>query len=761
MTLVFEDMHFADTGLLDFIDHMLEWSRGHPIYIVTLARPELIERRPEWGAGKRNFNSLYVEPLEAEDMRELLAGLAPGLPQNAVDAIISRADGIPLYAVETVRMLVAEGRLVEQDGGYVPVGELGSLAVPGNADCAHPCPVGQPGQLGPGAHPRRCRSRPVVHHRCAGRAVRPAEAELDAQLRNLVRRELLVFSADARSPERGQYAFVQGLIREVAYNTLSKRDRKTRHLAAARYYEQVGSDELAGALAGHYVAAHSNASEKAEADALAAQARIALRGAADRAVRLAARDQAIVFLQQAVALTEDAAEQAAMLQAASVEASAIGKHGDAVELARRAAELRESLDDRLAAARAVDNLGSTLLNARLDDEARDVLEDAFGRYGDLWPDPSIASLKVHLARAIGQFGDNERAAKLADEALGIAEHADIPLLLTQALFTAGFTHARLGRLRAGVALIAAAEQVARENDLIEMVLVGLIIRGYTLGEVDNVELMRCYRAGADLARRSGRTADLHQFINNIGYSGFLTGEWDEALAGLDAVLEEDLDPATRLWLLSNELVIRVSRGDDTDAARKELSELAAQFTAPQISSAPLDPLANLAQAEGRFDDARRYFERAGELYDSQLAASTYQAARSATWAGDLGGVREYLATIDATGYHGPVVEARRKTLRADIAALEGDERTATALYLDAIKTWNELKVAWEEALTGLDMATVLDPATPEVAAVAASTRATFERLGAKPYLARLDAALSRDPKTRARAAAEVVPARSS
>ena len=74
VVLVFEDMHFADTGLLDFIDHLLDWSRGLPIYVVTLARPELIERRPDWGAGKRNFMSIYLEPLSEADMRELLGG---------------------------------------------------------------------------------------------------------------------------------------------------------------------------------------------------------------------------------------------------------------------------------------------------------------------------------------------------------------------------------------------------------------------------------------------------------------------------------------------------------------------------------------------------------------------------------------------------------------------------------------------------------------------------------------------------------------
>jgi predicted ATPase len=111
VALVFEDLHWADTGTLDFIDHLLEWSRNVPLLIVTLARPELLERRPDWGAGKRSFTSIYLDPLGTEAMRELLAGLVPGLPTSARDAIVARADGIPLYAVETVRMLLAQGRV--------------------------------------------------------------------------------------------------------------------------------------------------------------------------------------------------------------------------------------------------------------------------------------------------------------------------------------------------------------------------------------------------------------------------------------------------------------------------------------------------------------------------------------------------------------------------------------------------------------------------------------------------------------------------
>src|SRR5262249_51733745 len=135
-------------------------------------------------------------------------------------------------------------------------------------------------------------------------------ADLESRLRGLVRREILVLEADPRSPERGQYRFVQALIREVAYNTLAKKDRKTRHLAAARYFESLGTEELAGGLAGHYLAAQRLAADPAEAEALAAQARIALRGAAERAAALGSHEQALAFLEQALAVTTDPTDRA-------------------------------------------------------------------------------------------------------------------------------------------------------------------------------------------------------------------------------------------------------------------------------------------------------------------------------------------------------------------------------------------------------------------------------------------------------------------
>ena len=100
------------------------------LFVVTLARPELLERRPTWGAGQRNFTSIYLEPLADDAMRALLDGIVPGLPDRLLGQILARAEGVPLYAVETVRMLLDRGVLVEEGSADRVAGEIETLEVP-------------------------------------------------------------------------------------------------------------------------------------------------------------------------------------------------------------------------------------------------------------------------------------------------------------------------------------------------------------------------------------------------------------------------------------------------------------------------------------------------------------------------------------------------------------------------------------------------------------------------------------------------------
>ncbi|HYC07251.1 MAG TPA: AAA family ATPase, partial [Candidatus Binatia bacterium] len=445
VVLVFEDFHFADSGLVDFVDHLMEWSRQVAIYVVTLSRPELLDKRPDWGAGKRNFTSLYLDPLPPAAMRELLTGLIVGLPESAVEAIVARADGIPLYAVETVRMLVADGKLVEEGGAYRPKGDLRDLAVPetltaliaSRLDALDPVD-------------RTLLQDGAVLGQSFNMAGLTAvaglpEVEVETRLRSLTRRELLRVEADPRSPERGQYVFVQALIREVAYNILARADRKSRHLAAARYFEALGSDELAGALAGHYLAAVANSPSGAERDALAVQARLALRGAAERAAALGAHDQAIRFAEQALTISTEPADLATFHELAGESAEAIPRIEAINSHFPAAIVAQQATGDRPAEVHAIARYARALLSGYNFDQARPLITEAIERFADLPEDPAVLGLKDQYGRLLYLTGEPAESIAIADSVLEAAERLDLIELIADALVTRGSALDELGR----------------------------------------------------------------------------------------------------------------------------------------------------------------------------------------------------------------------------------------------------------------------------------------------------------------------------
>jgi class 3 adenylate cyclase/tetratricopeptide (TPR) repeat protein len=746
VTMVFEDFHYADSGLIDFVDHLLEWSRGVPIFVVTLSRPELLERRPDWGAAKRNFTSLYLEPLDPGAMRELLAGLVPGLPAAAVAGIVARADGIPLYAVETVRMLVAEGRLTIVDGAYRPVGDLTTLAVPETLTALI---ASRLDGLAPD-------DRTLVSDAAViGQSFTPAglaavsgvdESELEPRLRGLVRRELLTFETDPRSPERGQYAFVQALIREVAYNTLAKPDRKRRHLAAARFFESLETDEIAGALAGHYLAAHANATEGPEADALAGQAKIALEAAASRAVDLSANDQALRFFEQALLVTSDPAETAELLERAgeaASNASIAGRHEVAERHLRRAIEIRRDLGDRPAIARATAALGRALVNASQASDGIAVLERGSTEFADLDTDPGFVALLGELARAYFLHEDLEPAIEVADRTLAAAERADLSLIIADTLVSKGTALAYLGRAIEGLGLIAAGQALAESNGLDRTVLRAVANRASIVRSRDPRIGLASARTGVTLARRLGVRGFLTISVGNGVGCAIRTGDWPWASAEIESTLTDDLDGVDRLYILESSVEIRALRGDPVDDLIAEMGSIVGTSDEPGTVSAIWLARVFDAFGSGRLGDAREASHRAGDLVAEYLPIALAMAARAALWMGDVSGAAGDLATLDASGVHGPAIDADRKTVQAGIAALEDRPAEAIPLYREALRAWRDLGLAWDEALCGLDMATLLDPSEPEVRAAAESAREMLVRLGAKPFIARLDAATAR------------------
>jgi len=738
--LLFEDLQWADSGLLDFVDHLLEWSRDRPIYVLTLARPELIEIRSDWGAGRKNFLSLGLEPLGEGPMRQLLAGLVPGLPEVTAHAIVARADGIPLYAVETVRMLLATGQLREENGAYVPVGDIATLAVPDTLTALISARLD-------GLEPvdrALLQDASVLGQSfsAAGLAALSGRepTEIEPRLRAMARREILSVVSDIRSPERGQYAFVQALIREVAYNTLTKRDRRERHLAAARFFEAAGSDELAGALAGQYLAAYENSPAGPESEALAVQARLALTGAADRAAALGSHAQSLAFLERAMTIEVDAEHQPQLVERAAREALVSGRYARARELAGQAIALYKASGDRLGECRTVIMLSRALSSDLMSAEAGALVSDAIPTFDDIAGTTEHVELLLRLASIKWIADENEQAIAWADRALIEAERHDVVPSIVNAMITKGGALGYTGRGYEGISTMRGAYSLAEAHGLQEGMLRAQTNLSDALISRDPRAALEAARAGLEVVHRIGRLDFLAVLTLNATYPAFRTGDWDWAVneaASLEAAAVNETDRASGLL---GALVIGAARGEDVTERTAQAERIMAGGTDNQAKATIEDTQGAIALAEGRLEDAYARAARAADMIAWLAPIAYLTAARAALWLRDSARATAMLDLLRETT-HGPAIAASVSTLEAGLAALAGDRDKALAGYRSALEGWHDLGLPVDEALTAIDMATLLGPGLAPVDAAAATARDTLRRLGANRFLDRLVAAM--------------------
>src|SRR6266496_4255812 len=410
--LVFEDMLWADAALLDFIEYLLEWSRNYPLFILTHARPELMDKRPNWGAGRRNFTSLFLEPLPPEAMHDLLSGLAPGLPEELRTRILERAEGIPLYAVETVRMLLDRGLLKLEGSEYRPTGPIEALDVPETLQ-------GLIAARLDGLLPEE--RRLLQHGSVVGKVFTKEalaavsgvpETQVEEILTSLIRKEVLFRQADARSPEHGQYGFLQDLVSWVAYETLSRKERKATHLAMARYLETTWGaeeDEIVEVVASHYLDAYRAAPDATDAAETKTKASEALVRAGDRAASLAANEEAQRYFEQAAELADAPGRRAELLERAGQMAWA-GARGEQGRIHFEAAmTLFESAGQSHPAARVSSRMAEVDWKSGRLDEAIERMEQAFAIMSDDKPDEDLARLAAQLGRLHYFKGENDVA----------------------------------------------------------------------------------------------------------------------------------------------------------------------------------------------------------------------------------------------------------------------------------------------------------------------------------------------------------------
>jgi class 3 adenylate cyclase/tetratricopeptide (TPR) repeat protein len=750
--LFFEDIHWADSALLDFIEYLIEWSRDVPLFVLTHARPELTDRRPTWGSGKRNFTSIFLEPLPTDAMETLLTGPVPGLSDELRDRILERAEGVPFYAVETVRMLLDRGILVREGNAYRLTGDIETLEVP---ETLHALIAARLDGLT--AEERKIVQQGAVLGRSftlrgLASVSGLTEPVLESLLGSLTRKEIFSLRSDPLSPERGQYGFLQDLVKKVAYDTLSRRERKTLHLAAADYLLSLGDeDEIVEVLASHYVDAYRAAPDDADADEIRERAREMLVRAAERAGSLAAHAEAQGHFEAAAELSDDPLLQAEFLERAGIIARGAGRADAARTHFEQAIAIFEQHAETHAAARVSARLGEVMWDTGRNEEAVELMDRAFQVVSQEEHDADLASLAHALGRVLYFSGEIEPAVERIEVALDIAESLWLPEVLSQALNTKALTLLAKGRPQESVALLEYALKIALENDIPSASLRAYFNLAELALQADRFEEGCEYvERGLALARTVGNGFWERRNLGQM-YPFYALGDWDRIVANIDELplelLHHERGAFSMLRLVGP--LVHLHRGNLGEARRvfDVVAEIGISADVQERSQHAAG-LAAFLHFEGRQEDALTTAREAMSRYrDIGAGSEPFREGLVTSIAcvqalGDPARGKELLELVERIprGKTPQYVHAHVARLRAYLAAQDGDARAAEASYKRASGTFRELGVPLWLGGTLLEYGEwlVAHDRVAEAEPLLAEARELFERLEAHPWIERVD-----------------------
>ncbi len=753
--MVFEDLQWADPSLLEFIDYLLDWSRAFPVFVVTLARPGV-----DTGLGpKRNATAIYLEPLPTRAMEQLLIGLVPGLPLELTAKILDRAEGVPLYAVETVRMLLDRGLLVQEGPIYRPTGPVEDLEVP---ETLHALIAARLDGL-TATERRLIQDASVLGKTCTPAALSAvsglSERDVEPVLAALLAKEVLTVQADPRSPERGQYGFLQDLVRTVAYETLSKRDRKAKHLEVARYLERAwGSDEeeIVEVVASHFVEAYRLAPEADDAPEIRDQARGMLIRAGDRAASLAAAEEAEAYFERAAELAGGPDERSGLLERAGDMALRQGHLEQASLRFGEAKRIFEESDQPHPAARAEARLAEVLFQQNHLDQAIDSMRRAHRVLAEDEPDADLAVVAAQLGRFLSIAGLDQEGTPVLEEALRLAEHMQLHDVYSMALSSRAIAIIRQARFDEAVTLLRRALEVALEHDHSVAAFRAWNNLGVALESQDRFrEEQELVAPTLELARRKGDRANELSAMTGFLTPLVATGRWDEALSTAQETQAAG-ELASMPWAATGllELVaVHVRRGD-IGPARELVDVLASSPDEPndELRANLNANVTELLRAEGKPAEALAVAKEMAELVpmlglpNQGVKRSIVQGIEAAIDLDDLQAAEALLAPVRAArpGLVTPWLRGHAARLGARICALRGDHEQVESGFLRAIAEFRGVGTPFEEAVALIELAEWLTEQgrVEDAREHALESRALFEELRALPWIDRADQLLT-------------------
>jgi adenylate cyclase len=628
LVLVWEDIHWADDGMLELIEYLLRWVRA-PVLQICLAREQLLERREGWGHVRRNATTDFLEPLGEEESVKLITSLLPEDPMNdgVAAAVAARAGGNPLFAEEMVR------RLTEEESANVeelPATVQALLAA--RLDSLAPF-----------------QRRVLAHASVIGRTfweealVPVAEAEggdLAEALRILREKDIVVTGEGSSLAGQPELAFKHALIRDAAYEMLPKAVRAQKHFEVASFIERRAGervDEVVALLAEHYSTAAALGGELGIADPeltlYRTKATHLLEAAGDVATALHSNAEALSSYTEATALAgEDLEATARLLEKRGDIALRLGRMDTAIDVWEEALEFHSSRGDLVHVAELHRKIGAGL--AHRGERKRAIEHHQLGINLIKDGEPSLALVRLYEEAAwlYMQTGDNMLAIYASEKALRLAEQLGEIRAASRAHGIFGRVFGRIGDTVKARENLERAIELARDSDAHETV-IALAALGYHFegSDGDYSAAGSSYGEALALAQRIGDVPAEIELHAALAQLALYRADWDEVIRCSDASAElcEREGLIGKLCLpeaVRGRLHWRSGSWAESEACYRHAQELAEQLGWSEVSFNALYGLSNTLRDRGELDGAEGALAQALEVCErAGLIAQSIQA----------------------------------------------------------------------------------------------------------------------------------------
>jgi class 3 adenylate cyclase len=658
LVLVFEDVQWADDGLLDFVDHLVEWASGVPLLCVCTARPELLERRPDWGGGKRNATTISLSPLSETETARLIAALVEQsvLPAEMQSLLLSRAGGNPLYAEEFVRMLQERGadeaaRLPESVQGIIAA-RLDGLPVEEKDLLQDAAVLGKVTWVG-----------------ALAQVTGLPRWTVEERLHALERKEFVRREQHSTLAGETEYAFRHILVRDVAYGQIPRAQRAGKHQAAAEWIESLGrAEEQSELLAHHYLEGleYAKASGQDTSD-LAEKGRVALRAAGDRAYELTALAAAVRFYEAALELwPADAPDRPELCLRAAEAAWNLSAEASEAERVTAALDGLLHAGDKELAAEAEVLLANIYWYAGQRARVDEHLAAAEALVGELAPTRAKARVLTQVSRYRMLAGDYVAAIRVGREALAMSELLRIDDYVASALNNIGTARVNAGDL-GGLDDLERCIEVAPRGPEQGRGLTNMASVLDMLGELERSAEFQ--RRSAAVSRDLGHTVGIHWAESQMMHVLYNEGRWDEAYeiaARFVAAAEAGSVHYMAAAAYGTRALIELARGEPgaADAVRTAL-RLARAVEDPQVLYPALASAAHVLVEVGERVEGRTLADELLGQRQSRPAGGRGAVVEMAWLA--LAGSRgdAYLESLGGAPMHTPWIEAANAILTGE------------------------------------------------------------------------------------------------